>query len=70
MEPLLKGQEWDIRKAEVLARAQEAKFVQNPDCARILKLTDGALLTHRASFRSPVVHESGLMELRKKLLTL
>lgn len=61
--------DWDARKDVALARAREAKFTQNQDCKRILILTDGALLTHRASVRSPICYETALMDLRKKLLS-
>ncbi len=60
--------DWDARKAAVMARAHRAKYTQNPDCARVLVLTDGAVLTHKASFRAAIEHEQGLMRLRDELV--
>lgn len=50
-----------------LIRAQEAKFRQNPELKKVLLLTRGAILKHRASRFSPLVNESDLMALREKL---
>lgn len=58
---------WNARKHDVLAKAREAKFVQNPDLARVLVLTDGATLTHRAWSKAPLVVEYQLMALRDRL---
>lgn len=60
---------WDAGASRrALDRAQDAKFRQNPDLARVLMLTDGAVLKHRMSFRSPIVIEAGLMILRNALI--
>jgi len=59
---------WDNISADVLVRAQRAKFTQNSLSGRVLKLTAGATLTHRAGRFSPVVVEHRLMALRDELI--
>ena len=59
---------WDNISADVLVRAQRAKFTQNSLSGRVLKLTAGATLTHRAGRFSPVVVEHRLMGLRDELI--
>lgn len=57
--------EWDNGKSvEIIDKGRRAKFEQNPALKEMLLLTRGALLTHRATPRSRVVIELGLMELR------
>jgi ribA/ribD-fused uncharacterized protein len=59
---------WDEVKREVMWSGRWAKFTQNDDLATTLKLTDGAILLHRMTFRSSIVAEDDLMLLRDKLL--
>lgn len=60
--------QWDGgESAEVLRRANEAKYRQNPDCKKILLLTNNAILKHRPSRFGKLVIEHDLMTLRDKL---
>ena len=57
---------WDMTKNSVLRKISLAKFAQNPEALRVLKLTRDATLVHTVP-RGPRVHFAHLEEIRDML---
>lgn len=57
---------WDMTKAAVMRKITLAKFAQNPDALRVLKLTKDATLVHVVP-RGPRMHFAHLEEIRDML---